>query len=121
MCQSTSISTKAASLPVSSFLARSSSMGRWVDNVFVERLWRSVMYEEVYLKAHESFGDARELLGRSPSITANIGISCLTGRRRSVCITKTRPWRQYNPRMHSSCCPTYGAHLSGEWVYQTRI
>ena len=25
--------------------------GRWVDNVFVERLWRSVKYEEVYLKA----------------------------------------------------------------------
>lgn len=28
--------------------------GRWVDNVFVERLWRSVKYEEVYLKAYES-------------------------------------------------------------------
>lgn len=28
--------------------------GRWVDNVFVERLWRSVQYEEVYLKAYES-------------------------------------------------------------------
>jgi len=38
--------------------------GRWVDNVFVERLWRSVKYEEVYLKAYESIGDARESLGR---------------------------------------------------------
>ena len=28
--------------------------GRWVDNVFVERLWRSVKYEEVYLHAYES-------------------------------------------------------------------
>jgi len=28
--------------------------GRWVDNVFVERLWRSVKYEEVYLKAYET-------------------------------------------------------------------
>lgn len=28
--------------------------GRWVDNVFVERLWRSLKYEEVYLKAYES-------------------------------------------------------------------
>ena len=28
--------------------------GRWVDNVFVERLWRSVKYEDVYLKAYES-------------------------------------------------------------------
>ena len=28
--------------------------GRWVDNVFVERLWRSVRYENVYLRAYES-------------------------------------------------------------------
>jgi len=28
--------------------------GRWVDNVFIERLWRSVKYEDVYLKAYES-------------------------------------------------------------------
>lgn len=32
--------------------------GRWVDNVFVERLWRSVKYEEVYLKAYDSVRDA---------------------------------------------------------------
>ena len=37
--------------------------GRWVDNVFVERLWRSVKYEEVYLKAYDSIGDARASLG----------------------------------------------------------
>lgn len=33
--------------------------GRWVDNVFVERLWRSVKYEDVYLKAYETIGDVR--------------------------------------------------------------
>ena len=33
--------------------------GRWRDNVFVERLWRSVKYEEVYLKAYESVPEAR--------------------------------------------------------------
>ncbi len=33
--------------------------GRWVDNVFVERLWRSVKYEEVYLHAYESIIEAR--------------------------------------------------------------
>ena len=38
--------------------------GRWVDNVFVERLWRSVKYEEVYLKAYDSIGAARESLGK---------------------------------------------------------
>lgn len=32
--------------------------GRWVDNVFVERLWRSVKYEDVYLRAYENPGHA---------------------------------------------------------------
>ena len=27
--------------------------GRWVDNVFIERLWRSVKYEDVYLHAYD--------------------------------------------------------------------
>ena len=34
--------------------------GRWVDNVFVERLWRSLKYEEVYLKAYETVVEARQ-------------------------------------------------------------
>jgi putative transposase len=38
--------------------------GSWRDNVFVERLWRSVKYEEVYLRAYESVGKARASLGR---------------------------------------------------------
>ena len=38
--------------------------GRWVDNVFIERLWRSVKYEEVYLKAYDSISEARGELGR---------------------------------------------------------
>ena len=38
--------------------------GRWVDNVFVERLWKSVKYEEVYLHAYESIAHARQRLGR---------------------------------------------------------
>ena len=37
--------------------------GAWRDNVFVERLWRSVKYEEVYLKAYDSAGEARALIG----------------------------------------------------------
>src|ERR1700691_1371875 len=35
--------------------------GAWRDNVFVERLWRSIKYEEVYLRAYDSVGDAREI------------------------------------------------------------
>lgn len=36
--------------------------GRWMDNVFVERLWRSLKYEEVYLKAYESVREARHAI-----------------------------------------------------------
>ncbi len=38
--------------------------GSWRDNVFVERLWRSVKYEEVYLRAYETVSDARTSIGR---------------------------------------------------------
>ena len=38
--------------------------GSWRDNVFVERLWRSVKYEEVYLRAYESVTEARGSIGR---------------------------------------------------------
>ena len=38
--------------------------GCWHDNVFVERLWRSVKYEEVYLHAYASVPDARAGIGR---------------------------------------------------------
>ncbi len=36
------------------------SRGRALDNVFVERLWRSVKYEEVYLREYQSVSDARQ-------------------------------------------------------------
>ena len=38
--------------------------GAWRDNVFVERLWRSVKYEEVYLKAYDSVAEARASIGQ---------------------------------------------------------
>jgi putative transposase len=38
--------------------------GAWRDNVFVERLWRTVKYEEVYLKAYDSVSEARTSIGR---------------------------------------------------------
>ena len=38
--------------------------GAWRDNVFVERLWRSVKYEEVYLRAYETVAEARNSIGR---------------------------------------------------------
>jgi hypothetical protein len=33
--------------------------GRWMDNVFIERLWRSIKYECVFLNAFETGGEAR--------------------------------------------------------------
>ena len=38
--------------------------GAWRDNVFVERFWRSVKYEEVYLRAYDDVPQARASLGR---------------------------------------------------------
>ena len=49
---------KAASIRISM-----DGKGRWVDNVFVERLWRSLKYEEVYLKAYDSVAEARLGIG----------------------------------------------------------
>jgi putative transposase len=37
--------------------------GRWMDNVFIERLWRSLKYEEVYLKAYAGGREARTGIG----------------------------------------------------------
>jgi putative transposase len=38
--------------------------GRWRDNVFVERIWKSIKYEEVYLHAYASVSEARNSIGR---------------------------------------------------------
>src|SRR5215469_13239806 len=40
------------------------SRGSWRDNVFLERFWRSVKYEEVYLRAYDSVDEARASLSR---------------------------------------------------------
>jgi putative transposase len=38
--------------------------GRWRDNVFVERVWKSIKYEEVYLHAYETVAEARNSIGK---------------------------------------------------------
>ena len=50
--------------------------GRWVDNVFVERLWRSVKYEDVYLRAYETPTELRAMGSRSVFEQAT---ACATG------------------------------------------
>ncbi len=37
--------------------------GRWVGNVFIERLWRALKYEEAYLKAYDSVSQATQGIG----------------------------------------------------------
>jgi putative transposase len=38
--------------------------GSWRDNVFIERFWRTVKYEEVYIRAYDSVAEARSSIGR---------------------------------------------------------
>ncbi|MGK0189214.1 MAG: putative transposase [Verrucomicrobiales bacterium] len=41
-----------------------SGKGRWMDNVFIERLWRSLKYEEIYLRDHATLDAMRDGLER---------------------------------------------------------
>ena len=43
---------------------RMDGKGAWRDNVVVERLWRTIKYEEVYLRAYASVTEARASIGR---------------------------------------------------------
>jgi putative transposase len=38
--------------------------GAWRDNIFVERLWRSIKYEEVYLRGYDSVSEVRASIGQ---------------------------------------------------------
>jgi putative transposase len=51
-------------LKVSGVAISMDGKGRWIDNVFIERLWRSVKYEEVYLHAYANGTEARSSLAR---------------------------------------------------------
>ena len=81
--------------------------GAWRDNVFVERLWRSVKYEEVYLRAYETVGEARNSIGRYLDfytfIIAVAPIRVLTAARRiKPTSPRCRSVRQPNPGRRST-------------------
>lgn len=64
--------------------------GAWRDNVFIERFWRSVKYEEVYLRAYDSVSDARASLGRY--------LTFYNGRRPHTALDRRTPDQAYfNP------------------------
>ncbi len=50
-------------LKASGIIISMDGKGRWVDNVFIERLWRSLKYEEVYLKAYDTVPEASKNIG----------------------------------------------------------
>jgi len=57
--------------------------GSWRDNVFIERLWRSVKWEEVYLRAYDTVSEARTSIGSYLSFIIAEGlIRASTGKRR---------------------------------------
>ena len=55
--------------------------GSWRDNVFIERLWRSVKYEEVYLHAYETVSDSRAGIGRYFDLYNQRRPHCALGRK----------------------------------------
>lgn len=75
--------------------------GSWRDTVFVERLWRSVKYEEVYLKAYESPAEARSSIGIWSFTTAHDRIRpIMAGRRMRPGLTPCP-----TPRQHEISAP----------------
>ena len=65
--------------------------GAWRDNVFVERFWRSVKYEEVYLRAYQDVPQARASLGRY--------LTFYNGRRPHTALDRRTPDQAYfNPQ-----------------------
>jgi putative transposase len=55
--------------------------GAWRDNLFVERLWKTVKYEEVYLHAYDSVAEAHRGLARYfPFFNGGRPHSALAGR-----------------------------------------
>lgn len=67
--------------------------GCWRDNVFVERLWKSIKYEEVYLHAYETVSQARAGIGRYIEFfNARRPHSSLGARTPDVVYFKTLPW-----------------------------
>ena len=88
--------------------------GAWRDNVFVERLWRSVKYEEVYLRAYDSVSEARTSIGRY--------LDFYNGRRPHSSLDGTHPIKPTSPRCPSAWQPNPGrgsTYRSGNSVQTT--
>ncbi len=82
--------------------------GRWIDNVFIERLWRSVKYENVYLHAYQNGADLRkglrEYFGILQCRASSPGVGLPDARR-----TVLRPHRTQASGMITVTEPIHGA------------
>jgi putative transposase len=68
--------------------------GSWRDNVFVERLWRTIKYEEVYLRAYDTVSQARGSIGRY--------LAFYNGRRPHSALDRQTPDQVYFTRLPHS-------------------
>ena len=68
--------------------------GSWRDNVFVERLWRSIKYEVVYLRAYDTVSEARASIGRY--------LNFYNGRRPHSSLDRQTPDQAYFTRLPQS-------------------
>ena len=68
--------------------------GAWRDNVFVERLWRSIKYEEIYLRAYDTVSDARASIGKY--------LAFFNGRRPHSSLGRRTPDQAYFDRLPKS-------------------
>ena len=74
--------------------------GAWRDNIFVERLWRSIKYEEVYLRGYDSVSEACASIGQY--------LTFYNGRRPHSSLDGKTPDQAYFTRCHSAWQPNRG-------------
>ena len=83
-----------AGIAISGIAISMDGQGSWRDNVFVERLWRSIKYEEVYLRAYDTVSDARASIGRY--------LAFYNGRRPHSSLDRQTPDQAYFTRLSQS-------------------
>jgi putative transposase len=76
--------------------------GRFVDNIFIERLWRSLKYKEVYIKAHGSVAEARVGIGGWVGSTMRSGRTRRSAVGRHAWFMKGRPVSMWTTLPHRS-------------------
>lgn len=84
------------------------SKGRWIDNVFIERFWRSLKYEEVYLRAYPSIPEAKAYISKY--------IHDYNHHRRHSSLDNQTPDSVYNQNMESRFIPTVISQNSHDFI-----